>query len=236
MASRKRHLSSDDAEETIKAFEQWLPSIEGKSRSKATAQQYANQMRVIIGEHFGGNFDTIKDYKDLAKPGGLWENFKTTKSTTTVQTYMHSLKAFFEFIEANQGEDGKMMTNEECKEGIRTVQNWVRNLHGLKATQHFAHLEREERAVPRVAEMMKKYHTTKHHSDACAHFLEWQLTPTLSKPNTFLHCRNDIIMRILLRNGQRTGTISNATMGEYRAMQEVEDHYIMKVCAGLWWS
>jgi hypothetical protein len=45
----------------------------------------------------------------------------------------------------------------------------------------------------------------------------------------FVNTRNWLCMRILIRNGQRSGSITNVTIGEYQRIQKDDDHFVMTV-------
>jgi hypothetical protein len=53
----------------------------------------------------------------------------------------------------------------------------------------------------------------------------------LWQPNKtdFVHARNNVMMRILLRNGQRAGAILNATMEQYAACLKQGDVHLLIV-------
>lgn len=217
----------------LREFEVWLPSIDGRSRSETTAGQYTSHMGNIVKEGLEGDVSNLKKFKDFAKPGHLWDKLKKRVSAQTVSTYMHALSAFLEFCMCNKKE---YMTKEEYTDGMTTVAKWVRSLKTLKTLQRHAQQEKEESAVSKVAEMMKVYFQMDYHRDAVVMIGNMQQTEHTTDASKFLQCRNDLIIRILLRNGQRSGTMRNATFQEYKAMKAVEDHFIFKVSSHVRWT
>lgn len=213
---------------TLDDFEKWLPSVDGSTRSKTTARHYREYMRKIALLACCGDLKQLINYKDFAKPGGLWDKLLENLSPSTVTTYMHALAAFFQFLSSNQ-DTHWYMDEDKCSDAIDRCGKWAKSLKSHRAVQRHVHQDAEEERIPQVAEVMKQYANSQHHRDA-----EFEIATKLTSRDpidvkTLLRTRNYLIIKLLLRNGQRTGTIINSTMREYRNILKVDDHYIMKV-------
>lgn len=219
---------SYELENTIAVFEKWLMTIDGKSRAPATASQYSGFVQNIILSGMNGDLNQLHLYPNLYKHGGYLTELQKTKAPQTLSTNLYALMAFLEFVEYNQATH-PYLSKEECQEGHKTLKRWDISLRGDKAAQKHEHAEKEDAAVPLVADLIALYATSKHCVKGVKLVADMQLSADPPSPSTFLHVRNYIIMKLLCRNVQRAGPILNATMGEYRGMVEHKDHFALVV-------
>ncbi|ELU14788.1 hypothetical protein CAPTEDRAFT_210015 [Capitella teleta] len=109
------------------------------------------------------------------------------------------------------------------------IKNWVAAERKQRNLQSMSCVGKSQQVVPVNAKNISGYDESEHYKTGVKALQELHNTLPGVPKNPFVNSRNMIMLRLLIRNGQRSGAVINCLNTEFEAAQEVsKERFIMK--------
>ena len=196
-----------EMEDYLEDFSLWMSSISGGQRAQKTIDSYAHAARIIM-QAIGGIQNLDSKLNEIGNSGGFLEVQCQEKSVSTVRTYIFGLCHFLRFLAQSPR---CPVTKEVCHSKINDSTRWLRLLRKKLAEQKQDIKQRDSILIEQLKSHAVGYWKSEHAKTA-ASLLEDFEPNQIQLVSDILHVRDFIITQILLKNGQRPGTIKNMQM------------------------
>ena len=196
-----------ETEYALEEFALWMASITGGQRPQKTIDSYVHAARIIM-QAIGGiqNLDSKLD--EIGHSGGFLEVQCQEKSVSTVRSYIFGLCHFLRFLAQSPR---CPVTKEVCHGKINDSARWLKMLRKKLAQERQDIKQRDASLIEQLKTQAVGYWNSEHAKSAVSLLEDFEQNQ-IQLVSDILHVRDFIITQILLKNGQRPGTIINMEM------------------------
>lgn len=213
-------------QEALVSFKEWQESFSGGRKSSSVSDQYCRTVKILLWKL--GIPNCMEQLKTLVKPGGYVDaKLKAGAKPGTLRAYICALRIFFLFLKGDEGERYGV-TYKFADLAVQEVTNWMASLRPAISQRQHSYAEQEMLIIPTISKAMDHYWESEHFKKSSNLFCIFTLMVPISS-SEFSLMRDSLIIQILIRNGQRSGTITNALTSELDAATEEDGGYILKV-------
>lgn len=215
----------NETEYSLEEFSKWMASISGGQRPQKTINAYVHAARIIM-QAIGGiqNLDSKLD--EIGHSGGFLEVQCHEKSVSTVRSYIFGLCHFLRFLAQSPR---CPVTKEACHNKLNDSARWLKMLRKRQAEENQDIKQRDASLIEQLQSHAVGYWKSEHAKSAVSLLEDFEQNQ-IQLVSDILHVRDFIITQILLKNGQRPGTIINMQMKDVHTRELLPGPvYVIKV-------
>ena len=225
--------NEDQSQDMMDSFQGYLEGLDGGAKTENTALQHVRQVRQVIQEKGLAMFEDVGPL--MEKGGFLHRHWKEPEITGkpawrvgTLKSYLYSLKLFLEFCKFSED----FVTSDRCDTAIQRISRWLTSLKvDTKVRRQDLYKEQAQQLLS--AEDLRMFFSSPGHTRVLKLLSEAATSGDAHVITQYVSASTiatDLILWLLLTNGNRSGAVLNATVTEFRnATQGEPGKWVLQV-------